>query len=449
MKSNLPTNLTGLSAFQAILKFSAPLVLGNLLQHLYNLTDAWIVSNYINVSALGSIGATSSIQFLVIGFCIGFGTGLSIPVAHSYGAEDFKRTDKIIRNCISVSLITSIVLTLIFCFLINPILRLLQTPESLYKDAFAYIVIIFLGIIAVVFYNLGAAILRSTGDSRSPVFYLILSLLLNLLLDIFLIVFCQMGVYGAALGTVISQAFSSILCFRKIYIVNMSSYNNNNRILRFDTQIVKELFGIGIPMGLQYSITALGAIIIQSANNGLGDNYTIAFAAGSKIRQFFMCPFDALATGTTIYIAHNMGNRHFEKIKGGVLTGVIISVAYGICAGLLLYISAPILTNLVVNKDHPSFDLCLYYLRIIGCSLWMLGILNVCRLSVQGLKFSKTAMISGIIELFSRIILVVLWIPFYQYKAVCMNEPFAWICASIYISTACSVIIKKIERSQR
>lgn len=432
--------------FRSILFFSLPLVFANLFQQLYSFTDAWIVSEFVSGYALGSVGSTSSIQFLVIGFCIGFSTGLAIPVSHAFGAKDEAKLYRIIRNSMLVSLVLSVALAVLFCSLIHPIISILQIQESLSKDAISYLIIIFAGIPATVFYNLAASVLRAVGNSRSPSLYLFFSLFINLILDLLFVIVFGLGVIGAATATVLAQALCTIICFLKInkQIVKINEIEFWRKDPS-DSIVIKDLISVGIPMGLQSSITALGAIIIQRANNELGDIYSIAFAAGSKIRQVFMCPFDAFATGTSVYLAQNIGNRKYERINKGVLAGVFIGVSYGLIAGSVIFVFCSGLTSILLDSDLLSWGYCVHYLKCIGISLWLLGILNVCRMSLQGMKYAKTAMISGVIELLSRIILTCFFIPVYGYTAVCFNEPFAWVCSSIFVLIACNVTIRKIR----
>ncbi len=266
------------SPFQLILGFAVPMLLGLLFQQFYSMVDTIIVGKYLGVSALASVGSTSSINFMIIGFCTGVCSGFSIPVAQKFGAGDHHGLRCFVANAGWLSLIFSVVMTLVVCFLCMDILRWMNTPDDIIQGAYDYIFIIFAGIPVTYLYNILAGIIRSLGDSRTPVYFLLLSSVINIFLDLFTILVMGMGVDGAAYATVISQAVSGVLCFfymrAHFPILKMSEDET-----RFNLGMIKILCGIGIPMGLQYSITAIGSVILQTAVNGLG-----SLVVGCRIR---------------------------------------------------------------------------------------------------------------------------------------------------------------------
>lgn len=407
------------------------------------MADAFIVSHFINADALGSIGASSSVQFLVLGFCIGYGNGLAIPVAHAVGAGRKDTASKYIVNGVWVAVMLSILLATVFSVLTRHILWVLQTPEVLLSNAYTYLLISFVGIPATVAYNHGASVLRSTGNSRDPFLYLAISAVFNIFLDLLFIVCFSWGVAGAAVATVIAQCLSAVLCYSQVTKQKLASHSGHMP----DSTSSLYLLSVGIPMGLQYSITAIGAIIVQSANNALGEIYTVAFAAGSKIRQFFMCPFDAIAAGASVYAGQNKGAGNLQRAQSGVRSGMFMGVLYGIIGGIVMAVGAETFANLFLNESNTvTLSAVVRYLRCVGCFLWLLGILNVYRMSIQGLGYTNLALGSGIVELCSRIILCVFFVPVYQFNAVCFNEPFAWLCAAVYVIVVFRFAIRKEKR---
>jgi len=419
------------------------MVAGNILQQVYNLADAFVVSSFIGADALGSIGATSSVQFLVLGFCIGCCAGFVIPVAQSTGARDKQRTEKYIVNGICAASVLSLVMTVLCLAFSEGILDLLKTPSGLRADAGKYMVTLFIGIPCTYAYNLSAGILRAGGDSKTPFRWLTVSSVLNIGLDILLVTVFHMGVQGTAAATVFSQAFSAALCFRSVYRNGMMPGRRGWR-QHLDRAACGHLLAMGVPTGLQYSVTAVGTIIVQSANNALGSIYTTAFYTGSKIRQFFMCPFDAIATGTSVFAAQNYGAHNPSRVRQGIGKGVLLGVSYGAAAGIILYaLAGPFAGIFLSTENQVILDAAVSYMRIIGLFLWLLGVLNVCRMCIQGLGYTKLALGSGVIELIARVILCYVWVPVYQFRAICMNEPAAWICAAAYVSLICLYIIRK------
>ena len=338
-------NMTEGSSIKLIFRFALPLFVGNLLQQTYNIIDAAIVGKILGTNALASVGASSSVQFLVLGFCIGICCGFGIPVAKSFGARDYGKMRKFIFNAIFLTGVLAVVLTFTCVLLCPQILYILSTPEDIYKGAYQYLLVIFLGIPFILLYNLVSGILRAVGDSRTPFMFLAFSTILNIILDLFCIIVLKWGCAGAAIATVSAQAVSGILCF-----FYMNHHFELLRLSRKDCALqgkfVRELLVMGLPMGLQYSITAIGSMVMQSANNGLGSVYVSGFTASMRIKQFLMCPFDAIATAVSVFCGQNLGARKPERIKKGIREGVLLGVGYGTVAGLVLIFGGRILSML-------------------------------------------------------------------------------------------------------
>ena len=307
--------------------------------------------------------------------------------------------------------------------------------------------IIFLGLPFTLLYNYLSSILRAVGDSRTPFLFLAFSAVLNIFLDLFFIIVAGWGCAGAAFATIASQAVSGILCLivivRKVEVLWLSK---ENRVVSKDA--VAELLSMGLPTGLQYSITAIGSMVMQSANNGLGGDYVAAFTAGAKLKQFTMCPFDAIATSVSVFCSQNYGAGKFDRIRKGLWEGIAVGVGYGIFAGIILIFAGRPLSMIFVSKDAAGvLDASAQYLRCMGYFYWSLGILNVTRMVTQGLGHSGRAFFSGVTEMIARTIVCMVFVGTFGYTAICFADQTAWIAACCYIAPTCFYCLKKISNN--
>ena len=429
-----------------ILRFAVPLLIGNLLQQTYNIIDAAIVGRILGADALAGVGASSSVQFLVLGFCIGVCCGFGIPIAKSFGAKDYDKMRSDIFHGMVLSGIFAVVLTVLCALLCPQILHLLSTPEDIYKNAYQYLFIIFLGIPFNLLYNLMAGIFRSVGDSRTPFMFLAFSTVLNIGMDLFFIMVLGLGCAGAAAATVMAQAVSGVLCY--IYMrKKMPVLRLKRQDCRLDGGTVKLMLAMGLPMGLQYSITAIGSMVMQSANNGLGSVYVSGFTAGMRIKQFAMCPFDALATGVSVFCSQNLGAGKIERIKTGIKQGTAIGIFYGAFAGIVLIFFGRTLSLLFISGENVAIlDASAKYLRCMGYFYWSLGILNVCRMCTQGLGFSGRVVAAGGLEMVVRCVVSLCFVPLFGFTAICFADQTAWLSACAYIVPTCLHCIKLCEK---
>lgn len=303
-----------------ILSFSVPLLLGNLFQQTYNIVDTAIVGQTLGSEALAAVGSSTSVQFLVMGFCQGLCLGFNIPIGQRFGAHDEKGMHGF-EYCGSLMAAGfAIAITLITALSCHAILSALQVPSEIMDDAWHYLFIIFLEIPFTIMYNWLAGMMRAIGDSRTPFLFLAIASVLNIGLDFLFILSFHMGVSGAAAATVLSQAVSAFLClFSVTHSFPILKIAKEER--RFDHQEAEELLSMGIPMGLQWSIVAIGSMVMQGANNALGTKYVSAFTAGAKIKQFVLCPFDALATAVSTFVSQNYGARKTDRIHAGIRRG--------------------------------------------------------------------------------------------------------------------------------
>ena len=439
----MTTSMTKGSPMKLMLQFAFPLLIGNLLQQTYNIIDAAIVGQILGAKALASVGASSSVQFLVLGFCIGCCAGFGVPVAKYFGAEQMNRMRNYVFNGAVLTAGIAVIMTTVCAVFCPQILHILSVPEDIFDGAYSYLLIIFLGLPFTLLYNYLSSILRSVGDSRTPFIFLAVSAVLNIFLDLFCIVVLRWGCAGAAIATITAQAISGILCLifiaRKMKVLRITKEDR-----KIKKSSVRELLMMGLPTGLQFSITAIGSMVMQSANNGLGSVCVSGFTAAMRIKQFAMCPFDAIATAASVFCSQNLGARQPERIKKGLRQSVAIGVAYGAAIGLVLIIAGRPLSMIFVKKSAVDvLNASGQYLRCLGYFFWSLGILNVCRMVTQGLGYSGRAVFSGVMEMIARIIVSLGFVGTFGYTAICFADQTAWLMACCYILPTCLYCVKK------
>lgn len=442
-------NLTEGNPLKLILQFSIPLILGNLFQQTYNMVDTAIVGKTLGANALGSVGASSSIQFLVLGFCMGISLGFGIPIAREFGAGNLSKMRSYIFNGIILCAIIAISTTVLCVFFCDDILKLLQTPDILFSDANSYLSIIFIGISCNILYNFTSSILRAVGNSKTPFYFLVFSSILNVLLDFYCILVLHWGVAGAAIATVFSQGLSGILCIilikKKYEILQLQTENKH-----LDKELCINLLAMGLPMGFQFSITAIGSMFIQSSNNALGAIYTSGFAAATKIKQFFLNMLDSLAVGISTYVSQNLGAKKFDRIIIGLKQGTCVGIILAIIIGIILNLFGIQLSCLFLPPDDEQVLLISYqFLRTIGWFFFVLATLMIVRMSLQGLGFAKRAVITGFLEMLARMIISIFFVPIFGYTAVCFADPIPWIIGAIYVLIMFKICFDKVSSSSK
>ena len=442
-------DLTTGSPMRLILGFALPTLFGMLFQQLYNMVDAMIVGKLLGSAALAAVGSTGSINFFVIGFCMGVCGGFAIPVAQRMGAGEPSKMRRYVANAAWLSVVFSIVLTTATGLLCLRILTAMHTPADIFDSAYAYIFIIFMGIPTTFLYNLLAGIIRSLGDSRTPVYFLALSSMLNILLDFALILGFQAGVAGAAIATVASQGVSGLACLlymvKKYPILHMAREER-----RLDLHACGVLCAMGIPMGLQYSITAIGSIVLQSSVNALGSLYVAAVAAGAKVYQLLACPFDAMGATMATYCGQNVGACRLDRLGQGIracsLLGLACSAA-GLCAMLAF---APQCAMLFLDSSELDaallVELTSRYIVIQSFFFFPLSLVNIVRFSIQGMGFGPFAILAGVLEMAARTGVALLLVPAFGYTAACFASPAAWVCADLFLAPASASCIARLRR---
>lgn len=432
--------------FKIILGFSIPLLFGMIFQQFYSMVDTIIVGKYLGVDSLAAVGSTGSINFMIIGFCMGICNGFAIPVAQQFGASDYKLLRKYVANSAWLSIIFSAIMTVIVCIFCKDILLLMKTPSNIIDNAYDYIFVIFLGIPVIYLYNLLSGIIRSLGDSKTPLIFLLISSVLNIILDLYLIIFVHMGVAGAAWATVISQGVSGICCLifmRKKYEILKFKKDE----LKFDNKCIAKLCYMGIPMGLQYSITAIGSVILQTAINNLGSAVVASVTAASKISMFLCCPFDALGSTMATYTGQNVGAKKLERINQGIKSSIIIGSVYSIIALIVSILFGKNMALIFIDSSEMLILSQVNKFLIITVSFYIpLCFVNVVRFTIQGMGYSTFAILAGVCEMLARAVCGFVMVPIFGYIAVCLGSPVAWIFADAFLIPAYYIVLNRLKK---
>lgn len=442
-------DLTTGSPMRLIWSFAVPTLFGLLFQQFYNVVDSMIVGKLLGSGALAAVGSTGSINFLVIGFCMGVCNGFAIPVAQRMGAGEPSKMRRYVANAAWLSAALALAITTATALLCHTILTAMDTPSDIFQDAYTYILIIFLGIPASFLYNLLAGVIRSLGDSKTPVYFLALSSLLNIALDFILIAYAGAGVAGAAIATVFSQSVSGVACLfymrKKFPILRMTKQER-----AFDPHSAKVLLSMGIPMGLQYSITAIGSIVLQTAVNGLGSMAVAGLTAGQKINLFFCCPFDAMGATMATYCGQNVGGLKLDRLGKGVRACVLLGLGYSVVAFLIVLLFSPQLCLLFLDPTEGNIAqiqaLAVQFQMVNTAFFFALALVNILRFSIQGMGFSNFAILAGVLEMVARTVVGQFFVPMFGYAAACFASPAAWVCADLFLVPACFFCIRRLKR---
>lgn len=412
-----------------ILGFCLPMLLGNLFQQLYSMADAIIVGKFIDVDALAGVGSTGSVSFLIIGFTMGITSGSCVLPSQCFGAVDYSEMRKYIANAVYLCIITTVIVTLPAVTLCYQLLELMQTPSDIIGIGYDYIIVVLGGICVTMAYNLMAGILRAMGDSRSPLYFLILSSVINIGLDLLFIIVCKMGVAGAGWATVISQGISAVLCF--IYMrKNYPMLRFEKSEFRFEGRRVFSLAKIGVPMGLQTSITAVGSVILQSAVNTLGKVSVAAITAAGKMQNLIIAPMDTLGITMATYAGQNLGARNVGRITKGMKCAFASGFIFSAAALLIMWLFSPCLCLLFVDAEETKvIEQAVYFMRVTSCFYPVVSVLFIVRSALQGLGYSALTMLAGACELISRVVIATDFVETMGFDAVCFASPAAWVSA--------------------
>ncbi len=442
-------DLTKGPALPLMLRFCLPILLGNLMQQFYNMADAAVVGKMVGNAALAAVGATGAVTFLVIGFVDGICAGFCIPAAQSFGSGNESLLRRCVSNIVRLAAGAAAVLTVLCSALLPAILTGMRFPADIYGDSYAYLGVIFAGIPATVAYNTQAGLLRTMGNSRTPLCVLIFASFLNIGLDLVLVGACGLGVRGAAIATVVSQSVSALICFlyiRKTY-PNLRPAGDEKR---WDGRIAARLILSGLPMALQYSITAIGSVLIQAAVNDLGSTVIAAVTAGNKVQSFVHLPFGTLGVTLSTFTGQNLGAARYDRVKEGFRAGMLLAGLYSVFMVFAMYFGGEYVSLLFIDRADPVLGgllACLrQYLRT-NCLFYIpLGVLIVCRFTLQGMEYGVTAMFAGAFEMAARGVVALYFAKLWGFDAVCVANPLAWIAACFLLVPACLAVFPRVRR---
>lgn len=443
----MTNDMTKGSPIKLIIQFMIPMCLGNIFQQFYNIADSIIAGQFLGVDALAAIGSTGSLIFLVTGWLNGLTSGFSVWVAQWFGARKTDRMRHFIAMSIYICVAFVVVMTVGLLAANEPILRLMNAPENLLDDISSYMVIIYAGLVVTCAYNALAAVLRALGDSKSPLYFLIVSAVINVVLDIAFIVIFHMGVEGCAYATVIAQGISALLCL--VYIIKkFPVLRLKKEDFRFSVNTVKKLLGLGIPMGLQFSITAIGTIIVQGAINVYGAVYMAGFSAAGKIQNIICTVFVAFGATIATYVGQNRGAGKMDRVKQGVrLTQMMILVCSVVLMAVIHFFGKYMIFLFIDPAETEVLHAAEIYFNIVSWAYPFLGSIFLYRNALQGMGYGFVPMMGGVFELVARAAIVFVAAAKAGFAQVCMSDPAAWIAALIPLIPYYIWVIRKAEKS--
>lgn len=414
-----------------ILIFAIPIMLSGLVQQCYNVADTYIVGQYISANALAAVGSVGPMNSLLMGLAMGVTGGFAVPVAQSFGAGNKKLTNHYAGNAISLTIIISLLIMSMSLFLVKPILRLLGTPDVIFNDARVYVSIIYAGAIFTTLYNVLASILRALGDSKAPLKFLAITAILNVFLNYFTIAVLGMGVDGAAISTVLSQLVSCILCV--IYIRRRKEMLN---ITREDFKIKKTtavlMLKMGVPMSLQFSITGIGSMVLQSTINTYGPSIMAGFTIANKPELLANIPLSATGVACATFAGQNYGAGRMDRVRQGAKSAILFAGSMSVIMSTILYFFGGKISEIFVDKGNSETITAAHtYLKVIAIFYFALAVLFVFRNILQGIGKSYVSMIAGVSELVGRVVAALIFSKWFGFFGICLASPFAWICADV------------------
>ena len=410
-----------------MIQFAIPILIGNIFQLFYSLVDTRIVGSTLGNEALAAVGATSTVNNLIIGFLVGLTNGFTILVARDFGAKKEEALGKDLASILKLGMMISLLLTLLSISFLKPLLTILNMPENLMADGMKYIRVILIGMTAAMLYNVCASVLRAMGDTVAPLCFLIISTIINIGLDYLFILGFHTGVEGAAYATVISQSVSAIMCF--IYVwkrypilhIKLSDFKH-------DALLNKALLTTGLSMGMMQSLVALGTVALQGAINILGTNTIVAHTAARKIKEIFMLPFSVLGMTMATYCSQNLGAGKIDRIKQGLKQAILIAGSWCILVVIMSYTITPVLIQLVTATEiQEVIHTATLYLKVDTLLYFVAAIICIFRNALQGMGDNITPVISSFIELVGKVLVTVFLTPLLKYMGIILAEPIVWL----------------------
>lgn len=440
-------NMTTGNPLKIILTFAIPIMVSGIIQQGYNVADTYIVGKYISANALAAVGSVGPMSSLLMGLAMGVTGGFAIPIAQAFGAGDRKRTNHYAGNAIALTIIISFTIMSLSLFLVKPILTLLGTPDEIFNDARLYVSIIYAGAIFTTLYNVMASILRALGDSKAPLKFLAITAVLNVFLNYFTIAIMGMGVDGAAISTVLSQLVSCILCV--IYIRGRREMLN---ITFEDFKIKKEtavlMLKMGVPMSLQFSITGIGSMVLQSTINTYGPSVMAGFTIANKPELLANIPLSATGVACATFAGQNYGAGRMDRVRQGAKNAILFAGGMSVVMSAILFFFGGKIAQIFVDEINvETINAAHTYLKVIAIFYFALAVLFVFRNILQGIGKTYVSMIAGVSELVGRVVAALVLSNLFGFLGVCLASPLAWICADIPLLTI--YYIKVIKRQDR
>jgi putative MATE family efflux protein len=444
--SAMTKNLTVGPPALLIFSFAVPLLIGNLFQQFYSMADAFIVGRTIGMSALAAVGCTGSINFLILGFMMGFTQGAAIITSQRFGGNDLKGIRVSFAVTILLGAMVTLVLMAVSVLTAKPLLRLLRTPPEILDDAYRYIIIIYWGIPTALLFNLLSNTMRAVGDSHTPLIFLVVACGINIILDLVFILVFHTGVEGAAWATVIAQLLSGLLCI-PVILIKIPILRIRREDWRFGAGEIWKHFSMALPVGFQMSIIAIGIVAVSFALNKLGTTAVAAFTAAQKIDQLAGMPLSSFGAAMTTYAAQNYGARKIGRIRKGVFQCALMSCAFSVCIGLAFLFCGRWLSSLFLGRESAeALSMAYVYLVVNGASYLLLSLLFIFRQTLQGLGDSVIPTAAGIMELLMRTFAAVFLGEYFGFTGICFASPLAWLGALIPLTAAIILTIQKLNR---
>ncbi len=439
MKNDL---LTG-KPIKSIILFALPIMASSMLQYNYNLVDNIIVGRFVGTDALAAVGNTGAINSFVIGTALGLTSGFTIPVAQSFGAGDKNKMNKYAANSISLALIIGIALVIFSHIVSTPLLRLIHTPENIIKMSSSYLNILYFAIPIQMAQNNFNALCRAIGESKKPLYFLIASVIVNLILDLLFVGAFEWGVEGAALATALSQLLSTILA--GIYTLKINKqFDIKLKDMIPNAKISWKQLKLGIPISLQFTITSIGSMTLQTAVNGFGESVIAGFTAAGRVEQLTNIPMSGLGVGTMTFVSQNYGAKNYDRIIKSVRKIFILDICVSIICSIILILIGPSVVGLFMTKPNAEVMVAAkHYLLAIAECYSLVAVLFVLRNTLQGLGFTYSNTIAGAGELFGRLAVALIFTPLIGFNAICYAGPVAWLLADIPL-----VVIYLIKQKQ-
>lgn len=410
------------------------------------MVDSIIVGQYLGVNAFAAIGSTNSLNALIIGFAVGLCSGLSIPVAQHFGAGNIKELRKAEANGLYLAGAAGVVISVVMSLCARPILVLLRTPENILDDASAYIGTLFAGALGLMLYNILIGYLRALGDSKTPLFFLILAAILNVLFDLLFIVVFRTGVAGAAWATVLAQLSAALFCIRVIR-KNFPVLHLNREVAKLSLPTVGRLSAVALPIGLQLAITAVGSTVLQIAVNSLGSQAVAALAVGAKVQNVLFTALEAIGVGLVIFCSQNYGGMRFDRVRKGVVQTMLALIVYSVVGFAIVWLVGRGFAQLFLKGgDEALHDMVQEYLRVTACFFLPLSVIYVYRNALQGLGYAKAAMGAGLCEMVARICVALFLVLPVGYVGACFASPVAWICADLFLVPMYIYAMRQLEK---